>query len=209
MDPPLEGSLSRFKVGDQVLVDAAEKRRFPATITKLNVDGTFNILWKDGTNKTNVPQSAVGTLRTQYHRYDKINISTEQPRHVVLFYKYIEVVDPAAIAQGQRELCISLNLVGRIRVACEGMNALLCGAEEEIFKYRAALKINPLFDNIHFKLSLVPPDEPCPFDGELFVRISAEITSTGSMSVTLPTSLGGTGGQTEEKKTNVQQHDWI
>jgi len=50
-----------------------------------------------------------------------------EPFPVILFYKYVEVADPAEFATGQRELCLELGLKGRVLIATEGINGTLAG----------------------------------------------------------------------------------
>lgn len=44
---------------------------------------------------------------------------------VLLFYKYVHIDDPEEHAGWQRELCQRLGLMGKLRVATEGINGTL------------------------------------------------------------------------------------
>lgn len=72
---------------------------------------------------------------------------------VILFYKYVSVSDPASFAAEQRNLCTSIGLKGRILIAEEGINGTLAGSAESIDSYVAALKKDPRFADIEFKVS--------------------------------------------------------
>ncbi len=70
---------------------------------------------------------------------------------ILLFYKYIKLENPQEIADWQKELCLSLELKGRIILACEGINGTVGGSEEATKKYIEAMEAHPLFTNIDFK----------------------------------------------------------
>src|SRR6478672_5086780 len=62
---------------------------------------------------------------------------------VILFYKYVEITDADVFSGGQRTLCESLDLKGRILIASEGINGTLAGAAENVDRYVAALRADP------------------------------------------------------------------
>jgi len=72
---------------------------------------------------------------------------------VILFYKYVEVSDPAAFAGAQRQLCTELGLKGRVLIAEEGINGTLAGPNDAIESYIQALTSDPRFADIVFKFS--------------------------------------------------------
>ncbi|MEY2496543.1 MAG: hypothetical protein QOD12_99 [Verrucomicrobiota bacterium] len=72
---------------------------------------------------------------------------------VVLFYKYVAIADAGSFARGQRALCESLGLKGRILIASEGINGTLAGPAPRIDQYVAALKADRRFSDIEFKFS--------------------------------------------------------
>lgn len=72
---------------------------------------------------------------------------------VLLYYKYIPLKDPAEIKDGQKELCMKLNLKGRIIVAKEGINGTLEGAKKDTEKYIEEMRKMPQFSDINFKKS--------------------------------------------------------
>lgn len=72
---------------------------------------------------------------------------------ILLYYKYIDIDDPAQIAESQKALCTSLGLTGRIIVAPEGINGTVGGSLAAIESYKTALHEHPLFHDITFKES--------------------------------------------------------
>ena len=72
---------------------------------------------------------------------------------ILLFYKYVHIVDPEAVMRWQKELCAELGLKGRVIVAQEGINVTLEGSKEHTEKYITELEKDPRFLNIHFKRS--------------------------------------------------------
>ncbi len=74
--------------------------------------------------------------------------------HVLLFYKFVTLLDPEAITRWQKTLCASLNLKGRIIVAKEGINGTVEGTVDNIKKYIKETRSYPLFADIKFKKSV-------------------------------------------------------
>ena len=113
-----------------------------------------------------------------------------------LFYRYVELPDPHAVVSQQQRLCEQLGLVGRMRIAHEGINGILCGRPTQLAKYREAMAApgSPLHGlAVQYKIS--PAGEFDPMGGELYVRVTDEITATGeALKRHPPTALGGHGG---------------
>jgi predicted sulfurtransferase len=86
---------------------------------------------------------------------------------IILFYKYIDIKYPGEIRTWLHELCESLNLKGRILIACEGINGTVGGAPENIHKYVEAMNEHPLFGDIDFKESLA--------EGEIFPKLKVKV----------------------------------
>ena len=72
---------------------------------------------------------------------------------VILFYKYVEIAEPAAFATAQREICVELGLKGRVLIAAEGINGTLAGPRSAIDRYMKALSRDARFSDITFKFS--------------------------------------------------------
>ncbi len=72
---------------------------------------------------------------------------------ILLYYKYVTIENPAAIAKWQRSLCEGLHLTGRIILAGEGINGTVGGTDEACDAYIAAMNNHELFGGIDFKKS--------------------------------------------------------
>ena len=72
---------------------------------------------------------------------------------ILLFYKYILLENPEAIATWQKELCASLELKGRILLGKEGINGTLGGSIEATDAYKKAMNEHEFFGDIDFKES--------------------------------------------------------
>jgi len=69
----------------------------------------------------------------------------------ILFYKYVDIENPEKFKEEQFKLCRSLNLLGTILVAKEGINCCLSGKEENLEQYKKTLIKNSKFSDIKFK----------------------------------------------------------
>ncbi len=72
---------------------------------------------------------------------------------VLLFYKFVPIVDPEGIRDEQKNLCTSLGLRGRIIVASEGINGTVEGTVQETEKYMDAMEKSKYFQGITYKKS--------------------------------------------------------
>src|SRR5204863_2151311 len=99
---------------------------------------------------------------------------------VILFYKYVEIPDPDVLAAGQRALCSSLGLKGRILIASEGINGTLAGPAKCVDCYVAALKTDPRFRDIQIKVSA---GDAGTFP-KLVVKVRSEIVSLNAGPIT-------------------------
>ena len=64
---------------------------------------------------------------------------SDTPLEVQLFYRYVQLPDPEAVVTQLRCLCEELGLSGRMRIASEGINGILCGKPEQLARYREAM----------------------------------------------------------------------
>ncbi len=92
---------------------------------------------------------------------------------VLLYYKYVNIDNPAKVRDEQKALCERLGLMGRIIVAHEGINGTLEGTVEATEEYIRETEKNPLLTKINYKRS--------ESDGksfpELRVRVRPEIVT--------------------------------
>lgn len=76
-----------------------------------------------------------------------------QKYSILLFYKFVKLPNPEAVAEWQRSLCRELGLTGRVIIAEEGINATLEGTVEATTAYKAAMKESEYFSDMSFKES--------------------------------------------------------
>lgn len=86
---------------------------------------------------------------------------------VLLYYKYTNIDNLAALRDEQIKLCKELNLKGRIIVAHEGINGTVEGLTEDTEKYIDELTSDPKFKDINFKKSIG--------DGNAFPKLSVKV----------------------------------
>jgi UPF0176 protein len=92
---------------------------------------------------------------------------------VLLYYKFVEVIDPEAERDWMLDLCQRLELKGRILIACEGLNGTVSGTRQACAEYMATLNKHPLFQGIEYKIDDV---DVAPFP-KLRVRARDEIVT--------------------------------
>ena len=71
--------------------------------------------------------------------------------HIILFYKFVEIKNPAEFVEQHLNFCINEGLLGKILVAKEGINGSLSGTEEQINRYKEYLTSQSQFLDINFK----------------------------------------------------------
>ena len=98
---------------------------------------------------------------------------------ILLYYCYSPISNPEKFREDHHLFCLSLNLKGRIIVAAEGINGTVSGTIEACQKYMDALKSDPRFSTIDFKVDTYPDHA---FQ-RLNVRLKNEIVYSGLPSV--------------------------
>jgi UPF0176 protein len=94
---------------------------------------------------------------------------------VLLFYKYIHIPDPKALAEEQLALQKALGFRGRSIVASEGVNMTFEGTRENTEKYIELMQKDPRFQDVHFKKS---PGTGTAFP-KLHIKVRSEIVTLG------------------------------
>ncbi|RPE04810.1 oxygen-dependent tRNA uridine(34) hydroxylase TrhO [Paenibacillus polymyxa] len=87
----------------------------------------------------------------------------EHAYRILLFYKYVNIEDPATFTVEHLAYCKELGVKGRILIAEEGINGTLSGTVEQTEQYIRDLRANPKFHDIVIKI-----DES---DGHAFKKI--------------------------------------
>ncbi len=108
----------------------------------------------------------------------------------LLYYCYSRIVDAEHFASNHLLFCKSLNLVGRIIVADEGLNGTVSGTAESCKIYMDTLHADPRFSKIDFKIDEV--EEPSFI--KMHCRYKTEIVHSG---------LRDPGIINPEKKTGI------
>ena len=95
--------------------------------------------------------------------------------NTLLYYCYSAIENAEQFAADHLQFCKSLNLVGRIIVADEGLNGTVSGTEESCKTYMEKLHADPRFEKIDFKVDVV--DEPSFI--KMHCRYKSEIVHSG------------------------------
>jgi UPF0176 protein len=82
-------------------------------------------------------------------KYSEMN----QKFKILLYYKYVYIDDPDQLKIQQKELCLKLNLKGRILVSEEGINGTLAGEEANVNEYIQQTTAVPEFTDLEWKVS--------------------------------------------------------
>ncbi len=90
---------------------------------------------------------------------------------VLLYYCYTPLENPEQFRDEHHRLCLELDLRGRIIVAAEGLNGTVSGIVENCTRYMAAVKGDPRFAALEFKIDAAPAHT---FQ-KLHVRVKPEI----------------------------------
>lgn len=72
---------------------------------------------------------------------------------IILYYKFVPVPDPSMTMRWQRELCLRLNLKGRIIISRHGINGTVGGSLEDVKTYVREMNKAPQFKGIEYKWS--------------------------------------------------------
>jgi UPF0176 protein len=105
--------------------------------------------------------SSIGESMTQYQ--------------TLLYYCYTTIANAEQFAEDHLRYCKSLNLVGRIIVADEGLNGTVSGTKESCEAYMFHVESNPIFKGIEFKVD----DVAEPSFIKMHCRYKSEIVHSG------------------------------
>lgn len=94
---------------------------------------------------------------------------------VLLFYKYINIPDPAEFRDEHFRFCEENSILGRIYIAEEGINGTVSGEPGNIEKYKRHLRSFPFFSDIVFK----EDNSRSHAFRKLIVRVKKEIVNSG------------------------------
>ena len=119
---------------------------------------------------------------------------------IILFYKYIPLVDPESIRIVQRLWCEELSLKGRLFLASEGINGTLEGSELAITEYIGRMNESSDFQEINYKFS--------KGNGTSFPKLQVKVrTEIVAMHIE-DRDLGPLGGVTGEYIEAKELQEW-
>lgn len=70
---------------------------------------------------------------------------------VLLFYKYVQFAEPEKFLEDHLIFCSKNDILGRVWISSEGINATVSGQTENIEKYKAEVRRYPEFSDLWFK----------------------------------------------------------
>ena len=73
---------------------------------------------------------------------------------VLLFYKYIDFPDPEKFRAEHLRFCEQNDILGRVWISREGINATVSGKSENVEKYKNEIRTYPEFEDVWFKEDL-------------------------------------------------------
>ena len=94
---------------------------------------------------------------------------------ILLYYKYVPIIDPEMLRKEQYDFCSAHVLKGRIIVSSEGINGTIEGSEESCNAYREYMTSDARFADIHWKVSVGTADKTA--FPRLSVKVRKEIVS--------------------------------
>lgn len=104
-----------------------------------------------------------------------VEIASPRPFLVAAFYKFVELVDGAALRGPLQQRCEDLGLLGTILLANEGINGTISGVPGKVHRLFERLREDPRFADLHYKESWAAEQ---PFY-RMKVRLKKEIVSLG------------------------------
>jgi len=112
----------------------------PAAIPSIVISGSFTHAEGEGKEDASSPS---------YERSKRADV-------VLLYYLYIDIPDPEAVCEQQKQLCADFSLYGRIRVTPEGLNGTLDGTHRHIDQYMREMDSIYGEKTIDWKLATYP-----------------------------------------------------
>lgn len=79
------------------------------------------------------------------------NINADGQYRILLYYKYVQIINIEQFAVDHRQLCNDIGLKGRIIVAEEGINGTVSGTYEQTDAYIHAMRMDARFADMEFK----------------------------------------------------------
>ena len=121
----------------------------------------------------------IATTVEDDHSYSSHKWHDGQAYDVILFYRYVNILDVEAIVFELKEVCNFQGLLGRILVAAEGINGTLAGSSSGIHNFVDRMKLDPRFCKVDWKFSNIEAGSSCLPFLSLSIRETKEIISSG------------------------------
>lgn len=125
---------------------------------------------------------------------------------ILLYYKFVSIVDPEAVRLWQRALCEKLNLRGRILISKHGINGTVGGDIDDLKAYAKTTKEFPAFKKMVLKWS----DGSREHFPKLSIKVRDEIVTFGAADEIKVDDNGVVGGgkhlKPEEVHKLVEKH---
>lgn len=102
-----------------------------------------------------------------------------EPYNVILFYRYVNIIDVEALVCKLKDVCNFQGLLGRILVASEGINGTLAGCSLGIKTFVDHMKRDERFCKVDWKFSFIESGSSCLPFLSLSIRETKEIISSG------------------------------
>lgn len=119
---------------------------------------------------------------------------------VILYYNFSPVTSPETWVTDHKQLCLDLELKGRVYASDEGINGTLAGTPDHIAEYKSTLLSKPGFEDTEFKEDAC---ERIPF-ARLVVKNRPEIVSLRVNEDLDPNTEGGRHLQPREWRTLLE-----
>ena len=122
--------------------------------------------------------------------------------YILLYYCYSKIQDPEEFREQHHQLCLDLNLRGRIIIASEGLNGTVSGSEDACKKYMDAVLSDARFNHTEFKVDL---NDTVAFE-KLHVRVKPEIVHSSLRHID-PNQQAGNYVEPEEFRQILKEED--
>lgn len=122
--------------------------------------------------------------------------------YVLLYYCYSQIENPEEYREQHHQLCLDLELRGRIIIATEGLNGTVSGSKEACEKYMDAVLSDPRFSHTEFKVDV----NDTPAFEKLHVRVKPEIVHSSLLQID-PNKKTGAYVEPEEFKQILKEEE--
>ena len=124
--------------------------------------------------------------------------------NILLYYKFVPIETPDVFAKEHLEFCRSLDLLGRIIIAAEGINGTVSGLVHNTDTYKSAMYKDPRFADMVFKQD----DADAHAFKRLSVKARSEIVTFGLDGID-PNRLTGKYLEPREFYNSLQEEDTV